>query len=92
MKLVLAPHCIYAVPTSNSAESTKYMIFKVLNFRPGDKSYLQKVMRWSSDVWHEQISIAVLGMTDLKHNAVLLDGDCIDTEIAASLVTHTVLS
>lgn len=60
LKMTLRPGCHYAVPTCNGVTTT-YAIIQVVDTRPSGKKYMQRVMGWSEDQWHDAVGVLTLG-------------------------------
>lgn len=74
MKTCLKEGSIYALPANAPSESvdgsTVYEFLQVVSFNPAAKRYMQRVVGWSPDDWHERVAIMRLG-THVVHPETL---------------------
>ena len=65
----------YAVPSKHQVNpnTTSYICFQVLGFRPGHRKYMQRLTQWSIDEWKGALSCAVLGTFDIPKGTSLED-------------------
>ena len=56
----------YAIPLPSqqqaTPDSTAYMCFQLLGYRPGDKKYMQRLTNWSRDTWQGSLVCSLLGV------------------------------
>ena len=74
LKACLKEGFFYALPASAPGESvdgsTLYDFVQVISFNPAAKRYMQRVVGWSPDDWHERVAIMRLG-SHVVHPATL---------------------
>ena len=74
VKAVLKDGGYYALPTDIRPDgSTQYLLVQFVSSKPEAKKYMEKILHWGRDMWHEQAAVITLGTVVVQPPVTLLD-------------------
>ncbi|CAE7786718.1 PREP1 [Symbiodinium sp. CCMP2592] len=74
VKAMLKDGGYYALPTSILPDgSTQYLLVQFVSSKPEAKKYMEKILQWGQDMWHEQAAVTTLGSVVVQPQVTLLD-------------------
>ena len=77
LKSVLEEGTFYALPVDiGPIGETTYLVIQLITFNPSTKKYMQKVLKWGPDPWHEKVGVVIL----CKRVVAPLIWDCDDPQ------------